>query len=95
MERKDTKRYSRGEIEAMTKRGDYAPTLADAPEIEIDEDFWRKARVVMPGEQLKTPVTIRLDTDVLAWFKAQGRGYQTRINAVLRSFIEARRDPRE
>ncbi len=95
MARKDTKRYSRGEAEAMTKRGDYVPTPADAPEIDIGEDFWRQARVVMPSEQAKTPVTIRLDADVLAWFKSQGRGYQTRINAVLRSFVETRRHPRE
>lgn len=95
MARKDTKRYSRGEVEAMTKRGDYVATPADAPEIDIDGDFWRQARVVMPGEQSKTPVTIRLDADVLAWFKSQGRGYQTRINAVLRSFVETRRHPRE
>jgi uncharacterized protein (DUF4415 family) len=79
----------------MAERREYQPTPADAPEIEIDEAFWRKARVVMPGEQPKTPVTIRLDQDVLAWFKAQGRGYQTRINAVLRSFVEAQRHSRE
>lgn len=95
MARKGTKRYSRGEIEKMAEGGDYEPTPADAPEVEIDEDFWRQARVVMPGEEPKTPVTIRLDADVLAWFKAQGRGYQTRINAVLRSFVEARRHPRD
>jgi uncharacterized protein (DUF4415 family) len=33
---------------------------------------------------LKTPITLRLDADVLAWFKKQGRGYQTRINRTLR-----------
>jgi uncharacterized protein (DUF4415 family) len=34
-------------------------------------------------------VTLRLDRDVLDWFRRQGRGYQTRINAVLRAFVEA------
>lgn len=91
MARKGTKRYSPDEIEEMSERGDFAPTPADAPEVELDEEFWRKARVVMPGERPKIPVTIRLDSDVLEWFKAQGRGYQTRINAVLRSFVEAHR----
>lgn len=43
----------------------------------------------------KTPVTIRLDPDVLAFFKAQGKGYQTRINAVLRAFMEAKRSGRQ
>jgi uncharacterized protein (DUF4415 family) len=35
------------------------------------------------------PVTLRLDRDVLAWFRRQGRGYQARINAVLRAFVKA------
>ncbi|MCB1075519.1 MAG: BrnA antitoxin family protein, partial [Simkania sp.] len=37
-------------------------------------------------------VTVRLDADILEWFKEQGRGYQTRMNAVLRSYVEARKD---
>lgn len=53
-------------------------------EIEVD---WSRARLVIPGA--KTPVSIRLDPDVLAFFKAQGKGYQTRINAVLRAYMEA------
>ncbi len=36
---------------------------------------------------IKKPVTLRLDADVIAWFKAQGRGYQTRINKALRSVM--------
>jgi len=36
---------------------------------------------------LKQPVTLRLDADVLAWFKKQGRGYQTRINRALRTVM--------
>ena len=37
---------------------------------------------------LKKPVTLRLDADVLAWFKKKGRGYQTRINRALRTFMK-------
>ena len=37
----------------------------------------------------KTSISLRVDADVLKWFKAQGRGYQTRINAVLRAFKDA------
>lgn len=37
----------------------------------------------------KTSISLRIDSDVLAWLKAQGPGYQTRINAVLRAFKEA------
>ena len=50
---------------------------------------WARARVVWP--EGKEPVTLRLDRDILAWFKHRGRGYQTRINAVLRSYVEAQK----
>ncbi len=53
---------------------------------------WANAKVVWPRG--KSPVTLRLDNDVLEWFRQRGRGYQTRINAVLRAFIEAKTDPR-
>lgn len=43
---------------------------------------------------LKKPVTLRLDADVLAWFKKQGRGYQTRINRALRQVMLEERDSR-
>lgn len=56
-----------------------------------DED-WANARVVWP--QGKAPVTLRLDKDIIAWFKQRGRGYQTRINAVLRAFVEAQKPRR-
>ena len=56
----------------------------DAAEGDFD---WTKATVVVPPG--KSAISLRLDTDVLAFFKAQGRGYQTRINAVLRSYMEA------
>ncbi len=56
----------------------------------LDDEFFKTAEVVMtPG---KKPVTIRLDEDVLNWMKAQGKGYQSRINAVLRAYYEAHRD---
>jgi uncharacterized protein (DUF4415 family) len=60
----------------------------DAPPFWTAED-WKNARVVWP--QGKEPVTLRLDRDILAWFKQRGRGYQTRINAVLRAFVEAQK----
>jgi uncharacterized protein (DUF4415 family) len=76
----------------MVGRGDYVPTRPDAPELELNEAFWRRARVVVPPG--KKSVHLRVDTDVLAWFKAQGRGYLTRMNAVLRSYMEAHRHDR-
>ena len=51
---------------------------------------WSKAKVVMPPR--KRAISMRLDEDLLDFFRAQGRGYQTRINAVLRSYMKATRD---
>lgn len=51
-----------------------------------DEEFWKKAKVVWPTR--KAVVTMRLDRDLLEWFRQQ-RGYQTRINAILRAYMNA------
>ncbi len=61
---------------------------SDIPE--LDDNFFENAEVVMPPE--KKHVSIRLDADVLEWMKAQGKGYQSRINAVLRAYYEAHQD---
>jgi uncharacterized protein (DUF4415 family) len=58
---------------------------SDIPE--LDEMFWKNAVVEYP--ERKRPVTLRLDADILEWFRSTGKGYQTRINAVLRSYYEA------
>ena len=52
---------------------------------ELDDDFFQQAELRLP---MKKPVTIRLDADVLEWFKGQGQGYQTRINNLLRKYME-------
>jgi uncharacterized protein (DUF4415 family) len=51
-----------------------------------DAEFWKKARVVIPAP--KQTITIRLDSDLLEWLRKQKR-YQTRINAVLRTYMDA------
>ena len=48
--------------------------------------FWAKASPVMPD--VKTPISLRVDSDVLAWFRSDGPRYQSWMNAVLRSFME-------
>jgi len=48
MAKKDIRSYSAAEIAAMIAAGDYWPTAPDAPEIELDEDFWQNAKIVMP-----------------------------------------------
>ena len=60
------------------------PELADLP-----DDFWDQATVVEPAG--KQPISLRVDADVLEWFKTQGPRYQSRINAVLRSYMTHRR----
>ena len=51
-----------------------------------DETFWKRAKVTLPRP--KQTVTIRLDADLLDWLQ-RGEGYQTRINAVLRTYMDA------
>jgi uncharacterized protein (DUF4415 family) len=58
---------------------------SDPDVIPTDEEFWKSAKVVMPRR--KEIVTMRLDADLLEWFRQQ-RGYQTRINAILRAYMK-------
>jgi uncharacterized protein (DUF4415 family) len=51
--------------------------------------FFKNAKLRLP--QPKSTITMRLDPDILEWLKERGKGYQTRINAILRMYIEAQR----
>jgi uncharacterized protein (DUF4415 family) len=66
----------------------HAAVVGDPDIRPTDEAFWKQARVVLPKN--KETVTIRLDADLLAWLRRE-RGYQTRINAVLRAYMNAHR----
>jgi uncharacterized protein (DUF4415 family) len=74
------------ELAALKRMPDNEINLTDIPEI----SNWRNAVVGKFYRPIKTPVTIRVDADVLAWLKRQGRGYQTRINQLLRQAMEAK-----
>lgn len=87
----DIRTASLTELRKMKDRGELYPSAADAEEIELDESFWRNARVVMPDNRPKTSVHLRVDPDVFDWFKRQGKGHLTRMNAVLRAYYEANR----
>lgn len=63
--------------------------IADDPDWAGMEIDWSKAVMVEP--QTKQAVSIRLDRDVIDFFKAQGKGYQTRINSVLRAYMRAKK----
>ena len=66
----------------------HAAVVADPDIIPTDEAFWESAQVVLP--QRKPTVTIHLDADVLEWLNGQGKGYQTRINSILRAHMNAK-----
>jgi len=61
--------------------------FSDIPEL----TDWSKAVVGKFYRPIKKSLTIRIDADVLAWLRAQGKGYQTRINVLLREEMEGRR----
>ena len=94
-------RYTADAIDEMLRRGesqsDYArldamteeeleASIDHAEEGEID---WDSIQVGIPGP--KQQLTVRFDVDIVEWFKAQGAGYQTRMNAVLRSYVDAQK----
>ena len=54
----------------------------------LDDSFFKRAKV--PWPPVKKQLTVRLDADVLTWLKANGRGYQTRINRILRAAMESK-----
>ena len=86
-------RIARGETKTNLKRLDEITDAEIEAQMRDDPDWadfmdvdWSKAVVVYPVE--KQAVSIRLDKDVLDFFKSDGRGYQTRINAVLRTYMQ-------
>ena len=98
----DIRRFSVADLEERQARGESRTDLARLRaksaedverEIASDPDFkdesgdWlAQAKAVMPTP--KKLLSLRIDNDVLDWFKRQGPGYQTRINAVLRAFVQ-------
>jgi uncharacterized protein (DUF4415 family) len=75
---------SKQRIEEIEAIKDEQIDYSDIPE--LDESFWSRAALHMP--EPKKGVYIRLDPDILAWLKANGKGYQTRLNAMLRALME-------
>jgi len=63
---------------------------SDSPE--LGDDFWANAKVIMPDTPEKKQISIKIDRDVLEFFRKDGPGYQTRMNAVLKSFVRAYRE---
>jgi uncharacterized protein (DUF4415 family) len=103
MEKKeDIRRYTSAELKAMRARGESKTDwvrfeakseeqlerdIANDPDYrDVPDDWYKNATLVIPTS--KKMLSLRLDSDILEWFKQQGPGYQTRINAVLRAYAE-------
>ncbi len=82
---KTTKRQTK-DIAALKRMKDKAIDLSDIPELRD----WSSAVVGRFYRPIKKSLTIRVDADVLAWLRTQGKGYQTRINGLLREAMENR-----
>jgi uncharacterized protein (DUF4415 family) len=87
MRRRGEDRTDWAKIDAMTDE-QLERLVAEDPDEQGVEWDWDKAVVVMP--ERKEHINLRVDADVLRFFKKQGKGYQTRMNAVLRSYMLAK-----
>lgn len=74
-------------IEELAAMPDSEIDYSDIPA--TDKEFWESAKVVRPQPQ--KAISLRVDQEVLDWFKGQGRGYQTLMNAVLKAYMETQK----
>jgi len=79
-------------VDALTDE-DIAKAVADDPDAAPIDVDWSDAVLVIPPK--KKAISIRVDEDVLDFFKRQGEGYQRRINAVLRSYMQQKTKPKK
>jgi len=84
MKKRDLKKPSRTDWARLKAMRDEDINLSDTPE--LSDSFFKNAVLRLPKPKAK--VCIRLDQDILEWFRSQGKGYQTRINAILRAYKE-------
>jgi uncharacterized protein (DUF4415 family) len=80
---------SQTDWEKLDAMSDKDIDLSDLPELSPDKFAKALVRKGLKPVANKTQITLRLDTDVLEWFKSQGRGYQTNINALLKAYKDA------
>lgn len=76
---------SRKRLQEIENIKDEDIDYSDIPE--LDDNFWKNAKLVQPHN--KKAISIRLDQDIIDFFKSDGRGYQSKINNVLRTYVEA------
>jgi uncharacterized protein (DUF4415 family) len=84
--RADAPKRGRADLARLRRMGEQEIERTSPPELtDLPEDFWADAEVVVAP--LKQAISLRVDQDVLNWFREQGPRYQTRINAVLRAYV--------
>jgi uncharacterized protein (DUF4415 family) len=84
MKSKNSKKNLRTDWDRLKKMSDKDIDFSDIPPLKAD--FFKNAKLRIP--KAKPLISIRLDADILEWIKAQGPGYQTKINAILRLYME-------
>jgi uncharacterized protein (DUF4415 family) len=85
MKANSSKKKSKTDWDKLNAMSDSEINYSDISE--LDEYFFKNGKLKKP--KTKPHISIRLDPDVLEWFKSYGSGYQTRINAVLRMYMKA------
>jgi uncharacterized protein (DUF4415 family) len=90
LRRKGASRTDWAKVDAMSEAELRASIAADPDDIHAELDWTRAVKGLPPRKQ---PIKLRLDADILAWFRSTGKGYQTRINSVLRAFVETKKGP--
>ena len=88
MKAKNSKKKLKTDWDKLEKMSDEDIDYSDIPPLE--NEFFKKGKLRLPKS--KPLISIRIDPDVLEWFKDQGAGYQTRMNAVLRMYMDAQTD---
>jgi uncharacterized protein (DUF4415 family) len=89
MSKRSTSKKSGSDFDRLSIMKDSEIDTSDIPEISPRQFARAVVRRGLNPMPAKAQLTIRVDRDVLAWFRKQGRGYQTRINALLRAYMEA------
>ena len=89
MKKKSTSNKLGSDLERLSAMTDDEIDTNDIPEISPEQFAQAVVRRGLQPVPSKAQLTIRVDREVLDWFRSQGRGYQTRINALLRAYMEA------
>ena len=83
---KNTPTRGRADLKRLRRVTEAEIGRTSPPELNLPDDFWDDAQVVVPE---KEAISLRVDQDVLEWFREGGPRYQTRMNAVLRSYVRS------